>query len=86
MAVAIRLKREGAKDRPHYRIVVIDSRARRDGRYIESLGHYEPINKGENYKIDLEKALDWVGKGARPSDTVRSIIKKAEKKAAAAAQ
>ncbi len=84
MAVSIRLRREGAKDRPYYRIVVADSRARKEGPYIELLGTYNPLEKGENYKIDLEKAESWIGKGAQPSETVNSIIKKARRSAKAA--
>ena len=79
MAVAIRLRREGTKDRPFYRIVVTDSRMPGDGRFIETLGTYDPLQEGENYKVDLEKANDWISKGAQPSDTVRSILKKAGK-------
>lgn len=79
MAVAIRLRREGAKNRPFYRIVVADSRARRDGRFIEQLGTYDPLLKGDdNYKVDFEKAQDWIAKGAQPSETVRSILKRAK--------
>ena len=55
MAVAIRLNRQGSKDRPYYKIVVVDSRARRDGRYIEQVGTYDPMQEGVNYTIDLEK-------------------------------
>lgn len=85
MAVALRLRREGSKDRPFYRIVAADSRCRRDGRFIEILGIYDPMQKGENFKIDLEKAESWLSKGARPSDTVRSLIKKARQGAGATA-
>ncbi|MFV1995395.1 MAG: 30S ribosomal protein S16 [Verrucomicrobiales bacterium] len=77
MAVAIRLRREGNRNRPFYRIVVADSRKPRDGRFIETIGTYDPQQEGENYKVDLEKANDWIAKGAKPSDTVRSILKKA---------
>lgn len=84
MAVAIRLRREGAKNRPFYRIVVADSRARRDGRFIEMLGTYDPLEKGDNYSIDLEKAESWVKNGAQPSETVASIIRKARNAAAKA--
>jgi len=83
MAVAIRLKREGTKDKPFYRIVVADQRKRRDGRFIESLGTYNPMLKGDavNFNIDLAKTDDWISKGARPSETVSSLIKKARKTA-----
>lgn len=76
MAVAIRLSRQGAKDRPYYKIVVVDSRARRDGRFIEQVGTYNPLLEGVNYTLDLEKVTKWLGTGARPSVTVNSIIKK----------
>lgn len=74
--VALRLTRKGSKDRPYYKIVAVDSRKRRDGRYIEQLGTYDPMVEGENYKLDLEKADKWLGVGAKPSTTVASIIKK----------
>lgn len=77
MAVAIRLRREGSKDRPYYRIVAADSRHRRDGRYLEVLGTYDPMKESDNCQLDLEKTDAWIGKGAQPSDTVRSLIKKA---------
>jgi small subunit ribosomal protein S16 len=84
MSVAIRLKREGTKDRPYYRVVVADSRSRRDGRYIESLGTYDPMKSGDdNYVLDLEKMTDWVSKGAKASETVKSLARKARKAAAA---
>jgi small subunit ribosomal protein S16 len=80
MAVAIRLRREGSKDRPFYRIVVADSRSRRDGRFIEMIGTYDPMKKGENNAlVDLPKADEWIGKGAKASETVASIIRKARK-------
>jgi small subunit ribosomal protein S16 len=77
MAVAIRLNRKGTKDRPYYKIVAVDSRKRRDGRYIEQLGTYDPLVEGTNYCIDLEKADKWLSVGAKPSETVASIIRKA---------
>lgn len=84
MSVAIRLKREGTKDRPYYRVVVADSRSRRDGRYIESLGTYDPMKIGDdNYVLDLEKMNDWVSKGAKASDTVKSLARKARRSATA---
>lgn len=79
--VALRLNRQGTKDRPYYKIVAIDSRARRDGRYIEQIGTYNPMQEGTNYSIDLAKVDTWIGNGAQPSDTVRDIIKKARKDA-----
>ncbi len=84
--VAIRLRREGAKGRPYYRIVVADSRTRRDGRFIEIVGNYDPGKTGDdNFNIDLPKVEDWISKGARPSDTVASLIRKARKKGEEAA-
>lgn len=77
--VALRLTRQGSKDRPYYKIVAVDSRKRRDGRYIEQLGTYNPMADGENYTLDLEKADKWLGVGAKPSGTVASIIKKVRK-------
>ena len=78
MAVAIRLRREGSKDRPFYRIVVADSRKRRDGRFIEMVGTYDPMKKGDdNSVLDLAKVDAWLGKGAKASETVASIIRKA---------
>jgi len=77
MAVRIRLKRMGAKKRPFYRLVVADSRAARDGAFIESIGYYNPIVDPVEIEIDEEKALDWLRKGARPSDTAKSLLKRA---------
>lgn len=79
MAVAIRLNRQGSKDRPYYKIVVVDSRARRDGRYIEQVGSYDPMKEGVNYTINLEKVDKWLANGAHPSETVNSMIRKARK-------
>jgi small subunit ribosomal protein S16 len=85
MAVKIRMKRVGAKNTPVFRIVVTDSRSPRDGRFIEEIGTYQPLKKTDNFTLDLERARYWVSKGAQPSDTVASFIKKANKAAAAAA-
>ncbi|HEY0791944.1 MAG TPA: 30S ribosomal protein S16 [Chthoniobacterales bacterium] len=85
MAVAIRLRREGTRNRPYYRVVVADKRSPRDGKFIEMIGVYDPRREGENYEIDLARAEYWVQNGAQPSETVGSFIKKARKKAAAAA-
>ena len=79
MAVAIRLNRQGSKDRPYYKIVVVDSRARRDGRYIEQVGSYDPMKEGVNYTINLEKVDKWLANGAQPSETVNSMFRKARK-------
>ena len=84
MAVAIRLRREGNKNRPFFRIVVTDSRARRDGNFIEQIGTYDPLVEGKNFTIDLEKVDKWVGNGAQPSDKVKNIIKYARKETAEA--
>ena len=80
--VKIRLRREGSKDRPYYRIVVADSRARREGAFIEMIGTYDPMKKDDVATIDLEKANEWISKGAQPSETVMSIIKNARRAAA----
>ena len=80
MAVSIRLRREGAKNRPFYRVVVADKRAPRDGKFIEIIGNYDPRKTGENYQLNLDRAEYWVKNGAQPSETVASIIKKARKK------
>lgn len=74
MAVKIRLARHGAKKAPYYRIVVADSRARRDGRYIEQVGSYNPCTTPAAVKLDLEKVDAWVAKGAQPTDTVARLI------------
>ncbi len=85
MAVRIRMKRVGAKNTPVFRIVVADSRSPRDGKFIEELGTYQPLQKGDNFTLNLERAQYWVSKGAQPSETVASFIKKKAKAAAAAA-
>jgi len=85
MAVKIRMKRVGAKNAPVFRIVVADSRSPRDGKFIEEIGTYQPLKKGNNFKMDLDRAKYWLSKGAQPSDTVASFIKKANKAAAATA-
>ena len=76
MAVSIRLRREGSKNRPYYRIVVADSRSPRDGKFVEIIGTYDPKQTGQNSSFSVERAEYWISKGARPSDTVRSLIKK----------
>ena len=82
--VRIRLRRDGAKNSPYYRIVVADGRSPRDGKFIELIGTYDPKLKGENFKINLAKAEAWLKKGAQPSETVASFIKKARKSGKAA--
>lgn len=77
MAVKIRLRRMGAKKAPFYRIVVADSRAPRDGKFIEEIGYYNPTTNPSEVSVDSEKAKKWIATGAQPSDTVRSILKKA---------
>jgi small subunit ribosomal protein S16 len=84
MAVKIRMKRVGAKNAPVFRIVVADSRSPRDGKFIEELGTYQPLRKGDNFTMDMERAKYWLSKGAQPSETVASFIKRANKAAAAA--
>ena len=74
--VKLRLKRMGAKKQPSYRIVAADSRAPRDGRFIEILGFYNPRSNPAEVIIDEEKVLKWLNNGAQPSDTVRSILSK----------
>ena len=76
MAVKMRLKRMGAKKRPFYRIVVADSRFPRDGRFIEEVGYYNPIENPAIIKVDKEVALKWLNNGATPTDTVRDILSK----------
>lgn len=77
MSVKIRLKKFGAKKRPYYRIVVLDTRQARDGKTIDELGIYHPIEKeGSQVKLDEAKVRDWLSKGALPSDTVRGILNK----------
>ncbi len=75
------MKRVGAKNSPYFRIVVADSRSPRDGKFIEEIGTYQPLKKGDNVKLDLERAKYWVSKGAQPSVTVASFIKKLAKAA-----
>ena len=78
------MKRVGAKNSPYFRIVVADSRSPRDGKFIEEIGSYQPLKQGDNFTLKLDRAQYWVSKGAKPSDTVASFIKKAGKVAAAA--
>jgi len=85
MPVRIRMKRVGAKNAPFFRIVVADGRSPRDGRFIEELGTYQPRRKGRNFTLDLDRIKYWLSKGAQPSETVASFIKKAAKDVAAAA-
>jgi len=82
--VKIRLTRGGAKKRPHYRIVAIDERSQRDGRPLEFLGTYEPRSNPEKFEIKVDRFDAWVANGAQPSPTVRSLLKRARKRAAVA--
>jgi len=84
MSVSIRLRREGAKNRPYYKVVVADSRSPRDGKFIEIIGRYDPKMPGHNSSLNVERVEYWISKGAQPSDTVRSLIKKNKKQAATA--
>lgn len=77
--VKIRLRREGTKNKPYYRVVVCDNRSRRESAFIEQVGTYDPLNGAST--IDLEKVDKWIGHGAQPSDTVKSLIKKARQPA-----
>ncbi|MFB4162636.1 30S ribosomal protein S16 [Alteribacillus sp. JSM 102045] len=74
MAVKIRLKRMGSKKKPFYRVVVADSRAPRDGRFIEEIGTYNPLREPAEVNINDEKAVKWMLDGAKPSDTVRNLF------------
>lgn len=77
MAVKLRLKRMGSKQKPFYRIVAADSRFPRDGRFIETVGTYDPIKGQDKVTIDEAKALNWLNKGAQPTDTVKNILSNA---------
>ena len=74
--VKIRLKRMGANKKPFYRVVVADSRAPRDGKFIEEIGYYNPMTDPADIKIDEEKAQKWLGTGAQPTDTVKKLFQK----------
>lgn len=76
--IKLRLRRMGAKKRPHYRIVATEHTSPRDGRFIESIGYYHPISDPPAIKVDLERARHWISVGAKPSDTVAALIRKAE--------
>ena len=77
MEVKIRMRRMGSKRKPFYRLVVADSRAPRDGRFIEEVGYYNPLSDPKQVKIEEERVMDWLQKGAQPSDTVRSLLSNA---------
>ncbi len=76
--ISIHLRRTGAKKDPHYRVVVTDSRAARDGAFIEILGHYHPRFEPAKVVLDMDKTKAWIAKGAQPSDTVKSLMRKVE--------
>ena len=78
MAVHIRLRRTGRSKKPSYRVVVADSRAARDGRFIEVIGHYNPLTTPTTLDIKLDRAAEWIKKGAQPSNTVRTLLLRAE--------
>jgi small subunit ribosomal protein S16 len=86
MSVSIRLRREGNLNKPYYKVVVADQRSPRDGKFIEIVGNYDPKLPGDNANVDISRIDYWIKNGAQPSDTVRSIIKKARKKEAAVAK
>ncbi len=75
MAVVIRLKRFGRRNRPFFRICVMDSRTRRDGRALEEIGHYDPLAEGKRFDLDADRARYWLSVGAQPSETVASFLK-----------
>ena len=85
MAVSIRLQRFGAKKRPYYRVVAADSRNKRDGRFLEQIGTYDPMLKPAGLTFDAERLEHWLSVGAQPSDTVRSLIRRYRREAPAAA-
>jgi len=76
MAVKLRLKRMGSKQKPFYRVVAADSRSPRDGRFIETVGTYNPIKNPAEVNIDEEKAIKWLNNGAIPTDTVKNLLSK----------
>ncbi len=77
--LAIRLTRQGAKKRPFYRVVVADKAAKRDGRFVEIVGHYNPCREPIELKLNHERISYWISQGAQPSETVRGLIRKSEK-------
>ena len=85
MAVSIRLRREGSLNRPYYKVVVADSRSPRDGKFIEIIGTYDPKKIGHNSTLKIDRVEYWIARGAQPSDTVRSLLKKNKKQPATAA-
>lgn len=84
MATVIRLRREGKKNRPYYRVVAADKRSPRDGRFLELLGTYDPHKAGTNFSLKMDRVDYWLSVGALPSETVKSMIKRAKKQSAEA--
>ncbi len=76
MAVKIRLRRMGSKRNPFYRVVVADSRFPRNGRFIEEIGYFDPTKEPAEFKVDADKAKQWIANGAQPTDTVKAFLKK----------
>jgi small subunit ribosomal protein S16 len=74
--VAIRLRRAGSKGRPFFRVVVTEGRSPRDGRFVEAIGHYNPRTKPETLVLDHDRFAHWIKKGAKPSDTVRTLVQR----------
>ena len=85
MAVSIRLRREGARNSPYYKVVVADSRSPRDGKFIEIIGTYDPKKRDNNSALKLDRIDHWISKGAQPTDTVRQLLKANRKAQAASA-
>jgi small subunit ribosomal protein S16 len=85
VAVHIRLRRTGTTRKPAYRVVVADSRAARDGKFIEVIGHYNPLSNPPTIKIQVERAQEWIKKGAQPSNTVKNLLARAGRSAVAGA-
>jgi small subunit ribosomal protein S16 len=75
MAVKMRLRREGKRKQPFYRVVVADGRSPRDGRFIEDIGYYQPLREPSEISIDRDRALYWLGEGVQPSDAVRQLLR-----------
>lgn len=84
--LAIRLTRKGAKKQPFYRVVVTEKEAKRDGRFVEIVGHYNPCREPVELKLDRERINYWIARGAQPSETVRSLIRKSEQQTAASTE
>jgi small subunit ribosomal protein S16 len=82
--VSIRLRREGTKNSPFYRVVVTDQRSPRDGKFIEQVGVYDPRKAGSNSKLAVDRLDYWISQGAQPSDTVRSLLRRAKREASKA--